>query len=237
MPPIPVYLKTAAEMSRPTDPEFFLLAQNGTFLCRNHPFFTSDVQTRRPIRALAEHAPSVTIRYPKLKASTLETIVGFFWRVYELHRSEAVVLLLWDLKEKRYRLCIPPQEASVWQSRSGRRSPQDVRYRVPALPPGQLLVGDIHSHCNMGAFASHQDAMDEIHRDGVHAVVGRIEDEPPEFHVELAIDGHRFQLEPGQLFEGYSVRRNFVPKAWIEQVQVRIEGAYETHTDWTWKTY
>ena len=232
MPPIPVYLKTAADMPRPDDPEFYLLTQNGPFLCRNHPFFTSDVPTRRAIRALAEHSPTAAVRYPLVKPSTLETIVGFFWRVYQVHGSEAVILLLWDLQERRYRLLVPPQEASVWQARSGRRSPQDVRYRVPALPPGQLLVGDIHSHGHMAAFTSHQDAMDEIHRDGVHAVVGRIEDEPPEFHVELAIDGHRFELGFDQLFEGYHRRRHFVPRKWLDQVQVRVEGSYELYTNW-----
>src|SRR5262245_41917838 len=155
--PIPVYLKTAADMPRPADPEFYLLTQNGAFLCRNHPFFTSDVPTTRPIRALAAHKAGALVRYPKVKASTLETIVAFFARVYELYRSESVVLLLWDLQEGRYRLYVPPQEASVWQSYSGRRSPQDVRYKVGVLPPGQLLVGDVHCHGNMAAYSSYQD--------------------------------------------------------------------------------
>jgi PRTRC genetic system protein A len=229
MPPLPVYLKTSADMKRPDDPEFYLLTQNGSFLCRNHPFFTSDVPTRRPIRALAEHEPTLVVRYPKVKASIVESIVGFFWRVYQLHRSESVVLLVWDLHEKRYRLVVPPQEASVWQSYSGRRSPQDVKYKVPVLPAGQLLVGDIHCHGNMPAFASHQDAMDERHRDGVHAVVGRIEDEPPEFHVEMAVDGH--------LFEGYRDRRKFVPKSWLDQVKVVVEGSSSVYRDWVWSNY
>lgn len=223
MPPIPVYVKTAADMPRPGDAEFFLLTRYGTFLCRNHPFFASDVPTSRPVRALAAHRPEVVVRYPLVKASTLETIVGFFSRVYDLHRSEAVVLLVWDLAQQRYRLVVPPQEATVW--RSGRsRSPQDVRYRVPVLPPGQLLVGDIHSHGNMGAYTSWTDAADERHRDGVHAVVGLIDQEPPELHVELAVDGQRFALKNEQLFEGYRARRQFVPQTWLEKVTVRELG-------------
>ncbi len=231
--PIPVYLKTAADMPRPADPEYYLLTRDGPYLCRNHPFFQSDVPTRRAIRALAEHRPAAIVRYPRVKASTLETIVGFFGRVYEVHGSEAVILLLWDLNEQRYRLLVPPQEATVWQARSGRRSPQDVRYQVPALQPGLLLVGDIHSHGHMAAFTSHQDAMDEVYRDGVHAVVGRIDAEPPEFHVELAIDGYRFELGFDQLFEGYRARHRFVPKQWLEKVKVRVEGAYELYTQWS----
>lgn len=235
--PLPVYLKTSADMKRPDDPEFYLLTRDGAFLCRNHPFFTTDVPTRRPIKALAEHAPAAVLRYPKVKTSTLEAIVGFFSRVHEMYRSESVVLLVWDLREKRYRLVVPPQEASVWQSYGGRRSPQDVKYRVPALPPGQLLVGDIHCHCHMAAYSSYQDEKDERHRDGVHAVVGRVEDEPPEFHVELAVDGHRFALEPGQLFEGYRERRKFVPKQWLDQVKVVVESSGGAARDWVWSNY
>src|SRR5262245_24896675 len=114
--PIPLYLKTDEAMPRPADPEFYWLTRDGAFLCRNHPFFASDVPTRRPIRALAGHQPRCELRYPKVPASTLELIVGFFGRVYELHRSEAVVLLLWDLDAQRYRVLVPDQEATVWQS-------------------------------------------------------------------------------------------------------------------------
>jgi hypothetical protein len=53
--------------------------------------------------------------------------------------------------------------------------------------------------------------------------VGRIESEPPEFHIELAIDGHRFDLAAEHLFEGYRQRRRSVPQKWIEQVQVKVE--------------
>jgi hypothetical protein len=222
--PIPLYLKTDAQMPRPTDPEFYWLTQDGPFLCRNHPFFTSDVPTRRPIRALAPHEPRCVLRYPVVKASTLEFIVGFFGRVYDVHRSESVVLLLWDLDGQRYRVLVPEQTATVWRSWDGERSPLDVRYTVPMLPPRHLLVGDIHCHGNMAAYASSTDRLDERYRDGIHGVVGRIEEEPPEFHLELAIDGFRFALAEDQIFEGYTRRRCFVPRAWLNQVKIEVDS-------------
>jgi hypothetical protein len=225
MPPIPLYLKTDAAMPRPTDPEFYWLTQDGAFLCRNHPFFSSDVPTRRPIKALAVHEPGCVVRYPKVRTSTLEFIVGFFGRVFELHRSESVVLLLWDLDAQRYRIHVPEQEATVWESWSGQRSPSDVHYKLPrTLPPRHLLVGDIHCHGDMAAYASSTDRADERYRDGVHGVIGHIEREPPELHLELAIDGYRFALKPEQLFESYRKRRGFVPRAWLNQVKVRVES-------------
>jgi hypothetical protein len=224
MPPIPVYLKTDAQMPRPADPEFYWLTQDGPFLCRNHPFFASDVPTRRAVKALAGHAPQCEVRYPLLKASTLEHIVAFFDRVYRLHQSESVVLLLWDLDGQRYKVCVPEQEATVWQSWGGGRSAQDVRYAVPVPPPRHLLVGDLHCHANMAAFASGTDRLDEVYRDGVHGVVGRIESEPPEFHLELAVDGHRFALRPEQIFEGYRERRRYVPRQWLDKVKVKVDS-------------
>lgn len=238
--PIPLYLKTDANMQRPADPEFYWLTRNGAFLCRNHPFFTSDVPARRPIKALAAHDPRCIVHYPRVKASTLEFIVGFFGRVYELHRSEAVVLLLWDLEAQRYVVWVPEQEVSVYRSWGGWRSPMDVRYTVPRLlSPRHLLVGDIHCHGSMAAFASLTDEIDERYRDGIHGVVGRIQDEPPEFHLELAIGGYRFMLTMDQIFEGYRQRRRYVPRKWLEQVRVKVEGLAQvssggTDGDW-WK--
>lgn len=223
MAPIPLYLKTDAVMPRPQDSEFYLLTRDGPFFCRNHPFFTTDVPTRRPIKALAAHEPHCELRYPKVSSALLERIVGFFGRVYEQHGSEAVVLLLWDLVAQHYRVHVPDQEATVWESRGGSRSAWDVTYRVPTdLPARHLLVGDLHSHAAMPAYASMTDRADEARRDGVHGVVGRLDRDPPDFHLALAIDGYRFTLARDQLFEGYARRRRF-PRRWLDQVRVKVE--------------
>jgi len=224
MPPIPVYLKTDEQMPRPADPEFYWLTQNGAFFCRNHPFFASDVPATRPVQPLAPHEPQCVVRYPKVRTLTLEYIVGFFDRVYQQHHSESVVLLLWDLANQRYRIWVPEQTATVVRGWGGRRSPLDVSYKLPVpLPPRHLLVGDLHCHGNMAAFSSATDRADERYRDGVHGIVGRIDREPPEFHLELSVDGHRFALEREQIFEGYEKRRHFVPRKWLEQVTVKAE--------------
>jgi hypothetical protein len=237
MPPIPIYLKTEANGSRPADAEFYWMTRNGLFLCRNHPFFASDVPARRSPRALAEHQPACVLSYPRLSRPALEYIVGFFDRVFQLHRSEAIVLLLWNYQKRHYKLWVPPQEATVWESYSG-RSPMDVRYKVPApLPAGHLLVGDIHCHGNIAAYSSLTDQTDEVYRDGVHAIVGHIEREPPDFHLEMSIDGHRFDLEFDQLFQGYQRRRSYVHPNWLAQVSVKVERPWSyrnaiTSGDW-----
>ncbi len=221
---IPLYLKVDPNMPRPADPEFYWITQDGSFLCRNHPFFESDVPTRRPVRTLAPHEAGCRLRYPKLGVAALETIVGFFDNIFQLHGSESVVLLLWDLGKKRYRLMVPDQLASVWESYSGARSEMDVRYLVPqVLPPRHLLVADIHCHGDFGAYASHTDKDDEQYRDGVHAIVGHIDKEPPTFHLEISVDGHRFPLDFDDIFRGYRRRRRTIPEEWIKKVRVKVD--------------
>jgi hypothetical protein len=224
MAPIPVYLKTDADMPRPADPEFYWMTRAGPFLCRNHPFFTSDVPAAGPVRGLAFHEPHCQVRYPRLGVAGLEYIVGFFDWVYRLHGSESAVLLFWDLDRQRFVLYVPEQEATVWESSAGIRSPLDVRYALPVPPPDRhLLVGDVHSHGNVGAFASSTDCQDERYRDGVHAVIGCLEREPPEFHIEFAVDRARFRVGFDQVFAGYRKRRRLIPRRWLERVTVQVE--------------
>jgi proteasome lid subunit RPN8/RPN11 len=221
---IPIYLKTDPQAPRPTDPEFYWVTAGGTFLCRNHPFFVSDVPAPRPPRSLAMHSPACVVGYPRLGVAALEYIVGFFDRVFALHQSESIVLLYWDTLRQRYRLRVPQQQATVWESYSGRRSPLDVAYKPPLdVLPHEWLVGDIHCHGDIGAYASQKDREDERYQDGIHAIVGRIDREPPEFHAEMSVDGTRFRLRFEHIFQGYGTRRRTVPQAWLDQVSVVVE--------------
>ncbi len=221
---IPVYMKTDPDSPRPTDSEFYWMTQGGMYLCRNHTFFSSDVPTNRNPRGLAPHKARCVIHYPKLGVAALEYIVGYFHKIFELYGSEAIVLLVWDMNCSRYRLHVPPQEIRAWETYNGLRTAIDVSYETPmSLPPGQRIVGDIHSHGDHGAFSSWTDKTDETHRDGIHAVIGRIDRDPPEFHIEIAIDGFRFSLKFDQIFKGYHRRRTSIPQSWIDQVKLKID--------------
>ena len=221
---IPLYLKTDDDMPRAADGEFYLLARNGLYLCRNHRFFQSDVLCSRGPGWLGAHDMRCQLNFPKIKKTMLERIVGFFSRIYEVHGSEAVVLLAWNQKEHQYRILVPDQEAMVRESRSGYRSALDVRYTVPlALPANHLLVGDIHCHATGQAYSSFTDREDEFYRTGFHVVVGRIQEEPPGFHLKFTVDGKRFPAHFDDLFEGYRRRRTGVPREWLKKVNVKVD--------------
>jgi len=232
---IPLYLKTTEAMKRPTDSEFYLVVRDRTYLCRNHPFFQTDVPVSRPVKSLAAHEPTCKVNYPKVGVAALEYIVGFFGKVFELHGSESIVLLYWNQERERYRLVVPEQEATVWESYGGSRSPLDVRYQVPPPPRRHLLVASIHCHGDIGAYSSSTDRYDEIYRDGVHAIVGYVDREPPSFHIELAVDGYRFPLEFHDIFKGYRKRRKHIPQKWLDMVKVKVDRP--RFTSWQTKNY
>ena len=221
MPSLPIYFKTADAAARPTDPIFYWVTRCGVFLCRNSTMFASDVKVDYFPRTLALHCDQCQIDLPRLPTSALEYIVGFFSRVFDLYQSESIVLLFWEPKTKRYKLVVPDQTATVWQSSQGLRTPLDVKYEVPVNLLGRyMLLGDIHCHGDMSSYASHTDQFDELHRDGIHAVVGHIDREVPTFHVEMSIDRARFSLHFDDIFAGYRGRRRIVPNKWLEKVKV-----------------
>ena len=224
---IPIYLKTDPDMPRPTDSEFYLITADGTFFGRNHPFFVSDVFVRQIPRALQPHQAFCRVRFPRLGVAALEYIVGFFARVYQEQGAESIVLLFWNQRRRRYRLWVPKQEATVWESSNGVRSALDVTYELPVpLPRDHLLVADIHCHCDFGAGSSYTDRHDERYRDGVHAIVGRIDrGEPPEFRLEVSVDGSRFVMRFDQMFKGYRLRRQQIPRKWLEAVTINVKRA------------
>ncbi len=213
-----------SESDFPQNPAFYVLASNGMFLCRNTEFFSSCVPARGWPRELPQQRTFLKLRYPKIDRRLFELVVGFFWRIYDIHHSEAAIVPIWDRQERRIKLLVPPQQASVTRGYSGRLYANDVRYEIPPLQPHQFPLGDIHSHADGPAYASWTDKSDETHRAGLHIVVGRIDRDPPEVHVEAVVDGHRFAVDPESVIEGYQHRRCAVPRKWLDQVKVKTDG-------------
>ena len=226
----PVLPKTGVEMPWPEgERHFFVLAREGLFRCRQHEFFRSCVKAENGPSELASQRPFFEPRFPEIPAAIVEQAVGFFSRIAEIHGSEAAALLVWDRAERRVRLVVPRQTATMGGSTPAWRYPVGVHYDPPAdLPEEWVVFGDIHCHVGYAAYASHTDIEDELHSAGLHIVVGRISDEPPEFHVEAVVDGQRFVLEPDSVMGGYERRRTNVPKRWIERVEIE---------QYKWRTY
>jgi proteasome lid subunit RPN8/RPN11 len=227
----PIYLKESDDEAWPTEPPvFYLLSGSGLFLCRNHPFFRSSVRVDKGPAELASHRPLLVLSYPKIPCALLETAVGFFDRVGRLHSAEAAVVLVWNTTTERVGLVVPPQVSLVRKSWYGDRYPLDVKYEMPALAGHLQAIGDIHCHVDGEAYASYVDKHDETYRPGIHVVVGRIYQEPPQFHIQAVVDGTRFDVAPLLILEGYTTRRTSIPKAWLDKVRIDLDDPYSPST-------
>lgn len=225
----PVYLKTEEGEPRPTDPFFYYITKNGIFKCRNNQFFESDVECKT-LPDLVSHKSGLTLNFPIIPKELIERIVGFFSLIHKKQNSEAAIVLVWNTLSSEVEAICPQQEATVtesyvspWSGKEVKGSPIDVHYDIPDLPPHLIVFGDVHSHVEMTAYSSFTDTSDEVHRPGIHAVVGRIDEEPPQFHIEACIDGMRFSIKnPDHVWERYHKRDEAtVPQSWIDRVKLK----------------
>ena len=65
-----------------------------------------------------------------------------------------------------------------------------------------LCVGTIHSHCDFDAFHSGTDIKDEEDVDGLHCTFGHNNLDEFSISATIAINGHRFQIDPLKVLEG-----------------------------------
>jgi hypothetical protein len=200
-----------------------LLSSNGCFLCRNTPFFRSCVPVESFPSELAGQKPFLTLSCPRIPRRLMELVVGFFDVIGRRHASEAAVLIAWNRATEVIEIVVPDQVGIVGMSSYGTAYPMELEYQIPPLPPELMMLGDIHSHVDGLAYSSYLDKADEAHRPGLHIVVGRILDEPPQFHCEATVDGFRFKVgDLDSVLEGYHRRRvKEVPAEWISKVAIR----------------
>lgn len=231
----PIYVKSRRDMTWPdTEKAFYLLTGSGLFLCRNHQFFQSCVPVRDWPSELVQHESGVRLNYPKVSRRLFERVVGFFDKIGRRFGAEAGVLLAWDSVLQRVQVLVPDQVGTVGRSSwTGESYPIGLHYESPTtLPPNLTLFGDIHSHVDEPAYASGTDKWDERYRAGLHIVVGRLGQEPPELHSEAVVDGVRFPVEPDAVIAGYHRRSSRVPLAWLEKV--KVEPTWRKSAIWSW---
>jgi hypothetical protein len=239
----PIYFKTiGSDASAPHDKVYYLLTGNGLFLCRNHELFTSCVPARQWPTELERQQPFVEAAFPPVPRELLEQAVGFFHWAYKERGAEAVVLLTMHRRTREAGLLVPEQVAKSFRNARGEAFAMSVRYTPPgALPADVAVFGDIHSHADLAAYASAQDKDDESYATGLHVVVGRLDEEPPQFHAEVVVDGHRFAAEPKQVLGEYNQRDLAFPRQWISRHTVTYDEAWGSSygsgtTNGSWST-
>jgi hypothetical protein len=186
----------------------FVVARDGVYLRKQTLLGESQTKVER-VAHLPVEDEYLDYALPKVPADLMGRVVGFFRAVYRLHRTEALVLLLWE--DAAFSVQVPAQRVSGSSVKFTRTEDE--------LPPGSRLGGPIHSHGAFGAFASAIDEADEAVLDGLHVVVGDLDLRRPSYSAAIAIDGHRFEASLKLVLE--RPRRLVEPPAdWLGRVKL-----------------
>ncbi len=146
----------------------------------------------------------------KIPAALCSQIVDFFKTVFEMHKTEAEVVLLIHRQTKEWAVMVPTQRVSY--------SAVDSRVDPTRVPKDFLIVGTMHSHCDFGAFHSGTDTDDADDMNGVHLTIGHITREMPEVASMVSMNGVHFTFKPEELADFSGLNSVAAPKEWLDYV-------------------
>lgn len=200
--------------------EIFTIGSDGSYL--KHIKLTAGRSVRFKIPSLPKNVvdkislnvltPDLTSFLPagKIPFELFEQIVAFFKEIMKLHKAEneAHAWILWN-KDDGYHVSIPKQVVSKASVR--------YEYDQTSLPPGSVIVFDVHSHNTMGAFFSGTDNNDDKKSIGYSAVVGKLKDKTPEVKVRFNAFDVKIDVTMDDIFATQETEW-VIPKEWVENV-------------------
>ena len=91
-------------------------------------------------------------------------------------------------------------------------------------PDNVMIVGSVHSHPGMSAYASGTDHKDQADFDGIHITFGwqkSVNNGATQYHIEMQMAGKAYTLQPDDVFEDYVVERSPDPEVvgWTDKVK------------------
>lgn len=160
---------------------------------------------------------------PPIPVEIINSVEDFLRGVDAKHSTEGIVLLTFDedavdedgnyLREG-WGFLIPDQE------NTGSHCDYKPDSIFDEKPFNVIVVGSIHSHPHMPAFASGTDHHDQSAFNGLHITFGwqsSVQNNATQYHVELQIDSKNWIMQPEQVFEQQAPReRNPEVDQWIE---------------------
>jgi proteasome lid subunit RPN8/RPN11 len=199
-----------------------VVARNGVFFRKETGLMTGLVKVEG-VAFCDDLKPQVKINLPKLRPLEVAKAANFFRKVYELYRTEAVLVLHYSAEKKRFRFHCPRQTVTSWR----------VEYDLSDNLPGYVMVGTIHSHPG-AARHSMTDVNNEKYFDGLHMIIGEFERHGAflDISCQAVVNNNRFDVNPRKVMGGLGSARNLftikVPKgkywdvrfpwSWISQV-------------------
>jgi len=181
----------------PEEGNFFVVTAEGLHVAKDTKIVKALVPVDS-IETLASFHQAAKLRLPKIPRIILARAKVFFQKVYQEHKTESEVMLLYRPEDRIYDLWCPKQEVSA----------AGVNYKMSEeladTPKEWQNVGTIHSHADFSAYHSSTDVNDEGdgQGDGVHITIGHVNHEEFSLSCSVAIGGHRWKCPTDNLLLG-----------------------------------
>lgn len=162
-----------------------------------------------------------TYQMPLIPRVIIDKLDEFFRLVDAQHKTESIVILTYDTTKtgsEGWGVLVPEQENTSVHCKYDADS-------IAALKPDHvMIVGSVHSHPDMPAYASGTDHADQADFDGLHITYGwqkAVNNGATQYHIELQIGGTSFTLNPEDVFENYYVIKDPDPEvvSWSSKVK------------------
>jgi len=179
----------------PDDDIYYIVAKEGIFIKKKLGIMDS-VSPVKNISILKSVQATAKMNIEKIPSISIAKVSNFFRAVQKEHRSEAIVLLFYNEKTKKYKLFPPAQKVS----------PASIEYNRAVVIDGWTMIGDIHSHSSMSAFHSGTDQGDEESFDGLHITFGNMNSDLISISASIVSNGNRVIVKPEEYMKGIELK-------------------------------
>lgn len=179
---------------------------------------SDDITDLTPIRE------SGSYHMPPIPRIIVEKLDEFFRLVDAQHGTESIVLLTFDPSKEDssgWGVLVPDQTNT---SVHCNYNPDSI---VDEKPDNVLIVGSVHSHPGMAAYASGTDHSDQADFDGLHITYGwqkTVNNGATQYHLEMQMAGTSWTLKPEDVFESFTIQKE--PDPDVVQWSSKVKKAY-----------
>lgn len=191
LPLFPIYLYEDG-FEPPKSGTYYLVTGDGLYIHKETKAGSALVPVKG-IPWLQKPSMEFRLKLPKIPGRIIGQALTFFRKVFQLHKAECYVTLMYSAKLNQYRLWCPKQKVSMTSVNYDRTDQPTFEDRHEN---DWQMVGTIHSHCDFGAYHSGKDTHDESTFDGVHITLGHVNRPQFSMAASIAINDKREPLEP-----------------------------------------
>lgn len=161
---------------------------------------------------------------PLIPHVLVDKLDQFFRLVDAQHSTESIVMLTYDLDKEGpegWGILVPDQQNTAAHCNYDPHSIAEMK------PDNVMIVGSVHSHPHMAAYASGTDHADQADFDGIHITYGwqkSVNNGATQYHIELQMAGEAYTLKPEDVFENFTIDKQPDPDVveWSTKVKKEL---------------